>query len=504
MVLPQSQSPVNGSGPSNGFASAIKSPKKSTNECAIIIQNALQADYEEYFLALMKHVPGSKIATMKPSSKNRLIVWLDSKQTADNLLATTRYLIVAHQKVAIRPYITKNKRIVFTPVFPQVEDDFIVSELLKFGVTTKTEITSVRAGFKHKDLAHINTTKRQTYIDPDDVDKLPEKILSKVEGNDIWIYIVPDSACYICKSIDHLKKDCPHQLHETKMSQNVMETSHTQLNNADFPPPPKPKHTNTRLTGKINAAPKIIPENSPPTDPQHSSVLAQAQIHQSETLPIQAASTTPGTGQTPLSPPERYEVLTKTADKRPLSESVSSKTTISTNRYDVLREDNDNESNLSDASVATQSSQKKSRNPRKKVKKTDNVEPQSQDTSDEKYSQFIAYMDSADPPLEMSGSQFMELVNETRNPSDIFKNALKYSSNLKEVQIVFEYAMGKFPGIKRIKNRLHKIHSLLQESNYNNTAVSEVTQEKPSLDFELFGKPDQDDMDCMASDEGEV
>lgn len=83
----------------------------------------------------------------------------------------------------------------------------------KLNVKIKSPLTSIRNGFALKELAHIASFRRQVYVAPEDIEKIPPRIMISLDDTDLWIHISSDStACFECKLTGHIAKNCPNLL----------------------------------------------------------------------------------------------------------------------------------------------------------------------------------------------------------------------------------------------------------------------------------------------------
>lgn len=108
----------------SSYATATKVETGITKEQAIILDALVDAPHEEYIISLSKVVEAFKIHYSSRIANNRICVYLDSKQTADTLINSKKTIVVSHQIIPIRPYVTRNKRIVISNVHPLIEDSF--------------------------------------------------------------------------------------------------------------------------------------------------------------------------------------------------------------------------------------------------------------------------------------------------------------------------------------------------------------------------------------------
>ena len=69
---------------------------------------------------------------------------------------------------------------------------------------------TLRAGIAETGYEHVLSSRRQTFINKDDIIKLPEYF--KIDYEDITYYVYPSIdtlKCYECKLEGHIQKHCP-------------------------------------------------------------------------------------------------------------------------------------------------------------------------------------------------------------------------------------------------------------------------------------------------------
>uniref|UniRef100_A0A6V7IW39 Uncharacterized protein n=1 Tax=Bracon brevicornis TaxID=1563983 RepID=A0A6V7IW39_9HYME len=179
---------------------------------AIIIDKIIEANVGDHIVALLEVIPGEKILNAFILSDNRIVVFLDSEQTVDDLIVSKKHIVVSQQIVKIRPYITRKKRIIFNEVFPHVDDSFLEDELKKIGIQILEPVKTLSANFQQEELKHIMSLRRETYIALEDIEKLPKGIVIIDEDEEIYIPITIENSISNHSSgeeSDHLMNGCP-------------------------------------------------------------------------------------------------------------------------------------------------------------------------------------------------------------------------------------------------------------------------------------------------------
>jgi len=80
-------------------------------------------------------------------------------------------------------------------------------------------ITFMKAGFSNDEYGHIGSFRRQVYLHPDDIHKLPSSLLINYDQTDYRIFFSDDTVlCYICKQTGHTSNHCKKDLDNTSLT----------------------------------------------------------------------------------------------------------------------------------------------------------------------------------------------------------------------------------------------------------------------------------------------
>ncbi|CAH2097714.1 unnamed protein product [Euphydryas editha] len=217
------------SNPSTSSYSAVTQsdtfPKKDQ---AIVMDTIDNTQLKEYTEALSKVITPSSIRFVSRIANNRICVYVSTKEIADELIEKHKFLYINKQNIAIRPLITRNKRIVLSNVCPVIPHHVIQKKLEEMNIKTQSSITFLRAGFTEPGFNHIMSFRRQVYISPEDIVKLPESIQLSYEDTNYWIYFSSESMlCFMCKKVGHIVKNCPENANRPPIDETRRSTTDT-------------------------------------------------------------------------------------------------------------------------------------------------------------------------------------------------------------------------------------------------------------------------------------
>lgn len=409
-------------------------------EQAIILPKITEAHYVDYLEALSEIIDSSKLICCDSLPNDRIIVWLDSQKSVDDLVDSKKHIVVCHQVVYIRPYIHRNKRIVFTHCFPQVENSFLELKLAEAGIKILSPITVLKLGIQNTKFSHIVSQKRETYIASEDADKLPPRIVAIVCGKEMYVNILSDDkTCHKCKKPGHTYKNCPSSKVDSTLD-NSMTASQYQRDQNKYPNLPPPKPQKPRASKFAKKTPEI------PLQAQNSSPTPNPKEPEASALEIE---TTAGSAA---------------AEKRRHSPTLFTDTSVVVVADTQSNGDDENLDEMSDSGAQTDVSEKTHddepscskkklkveghlQEPRRSVKQSN-----SQKTWEECEAKFEG--DPEDFPLKFHS--FQELLEETRKPSEIVDNARKLTSDMKGVRHMFDYLRNYLP-TSLLRKRTDKI-----------------------------------------------
>lgn len=191
------------------YANATVSDMFPSKEQGVIIEAHEGISIKEYVSKLATVMNPNDIRFVSRISNNRVCVFLSTKKAADYL--TTKYptLTINNHELNVRPLINKLKRVIISNVCPVIPHDVIHQELLNHNIHIKSNISFIRAGIPEPGFAHIMSFRRQAFITPEDVSKLPESTTILYDDTLYRIFFsTDDMTCFLCKQSGHLANQC--------------------------------------------------------------------------------------------------------------------------------------------------------------------------------------------------------------------------------------------------------------------------------------------------------
>ena len=189
------------------YAHVAQQVQVPTKDLGIVLDSIDGIPVQEYALAVGKIIDPSHIKFISRIFQGRVCLYLNSKETVDKLLETQPKVKIGSMLLEIRPLMSKAKRIIISNVSPIITNELILEQLSKLGILPCSPISYIRVGISDPRFSHILSFRRQMYINPKDVTKLPPSIPIHCEDTLYYIYLSADKlSCFICKEEDHLAK----------------------------------------------------------------------------------------------------------------------------------------------------------------------------------------------------------------------------------------------------------------------------------------------------------
>ena len=209
--------------PAKSFSTIVQQEKTQTRDQGIILDAIEGYTVEEYAIALAKVINPKDILYVSRINGSRICFYLSNKQLVDTLLEKKTKLIIGNEHLEIKSLVSKAPRIIISNVQPCIPTSLITEELNKLNVFPISRISTMKAGIQSSALSHLLSFRKQMYVRPEDVCKIPAHMRITHESVNFWIYFSSEKmTCFKCKEEGHLAKYCKNL--ETTISQNIPET----------------------------------------------------------------------------------------------------------------------------------------------------------------------------------------------------------------------------------------------------------------------------------------
>ena len=218
--------------PTVSYAKMVQQVQYPTKEQAIILDSIEGLSVQDYTIAIGNLVQPSNIRYVSRISHGRVCIYLSSKELADKVTDNHTTVKVGTHTLEIRPLISKSKRIIISNVCPIIPAHVIEKELSKFDIKPNSKITNIRAAISVPGYAHVLSFRRQMYVNPEDIKKLPETLQISYDDTVYWLYLSAEKlTCFLCKEEGHLAKHCKKSETENQHSSKVTNKEQKKLEN---------------------------------------------------------------------------------------------------------------------------------------------------------------------------------------------------------------------------------------------------------------------------------
>lgn len=225
-------------------------PKRDQGLIMDCVEGLNQTDYT---CAVGEIVQPINVVSSSRISNNRMLLYLSSKDLVTNITDHHEFLIIGEHKVNIRPLVSKNKRVIFSNA-PSNIPNYVFEDILdQLSVKRVSPISVLKASIGKDGYSHVASFRRQVYIKPSDLEKIPQVFRICYEDIKYFIYASTDSLkCFLCKEEGHVAKNCTLDVEEMKNTDNILTQSSTQAS---------PRNQNTVITQPLDTLGDNLPSS---------------------------------------------------------------------------------------------------------------------------------------------------------------------------------------------------------------------------------------------------
>lgn len=184
----------------------------------------------DYTCAIGDIVQPKNIIFASRISNNTVCIYLTNKDLVNEVTDKYKYVEINQQKIPIRPLVSKQQRIIFSNVSPDIPNYVFEDILDELGIKRSSPVSILKATIGKEGYNHVGSFRRQAYINPADTEKVPDMFKVNHEGINYFVYTSTDVIkCFTCNLEGHLAKNC-------KNAEPILNTTptNTQLSNRDL------------------------------------------------------------------------------------------------------------------------------------------------------------------------------------------------------------------------------------------------------------------------------
>lgn len=206
------------------YSQKLLTEKNMKKDQAIIINSLPDVPFKQYLIALGSIINPNTIISASRISQQRICVFLNTRENAENLIKNHKSIKVENQITSIRSYITPTHRLLIWAM-PLIPHQIIVNKLKQYGAEPTSEMYNVSAGINETGYNHITSFRRFIFV-RENHPNLPESIEIPYEDEIYRVSITTDDTkCNKCKKYGHETENCRsiinnYQINTTNTNQN--------------------------------------------------------------------------------------------------------------------------------------------------------------------------------------------------------------------------------------------------------------------------------------------
>ena len=105
--------------------------------------------------------------------------------------------------------VSRLKKVIFSNVQTDIPNTALQTVLDELQVKRGSIITTLKATIHNEGYNHVASFRRQTFVNPEDINKIPDLFILKYNGLDHFIFTSSDVLkCFLCNTEGHLAKNC--------------------------------------------------------------------------------------------------------------------------------------------------------------------------------------------------------------------------------------------------------------------------------------------------------
>lgn len=217
------------------YSQKLLTDKIIKKDQAIIINALPDVQFKQYLIALGLIINPTTIISASRISQQRICVFFNSKENAQQLIKNHKTLKIQNQTTAIRSYITPTHRLLIWAM-PVIPHQMIIDKLQQYGAEPTSGMYNVSAGLHEAGFNHITSFRRFIFV-KENHPILPESIDITYDNEIHKIFITKDDTkCNKCLKYGHETQNCRSNIDnqndmelDMPVSSNIMEQEEQDL-----------------------------------------------------------------------------------------------------------------------------------------------------------------------------------------------------------------------------------------------------------------------------------
>lgn len=164
----------------------------------------------EYIVGVGSLIGPKNVTFASRVSGGRICIFLASKVIVDNFIKEIKGIKVKEEFIEARRLVTPATRIILSNVSPVITNEILVEELKRLNLKPVSPITLVSVGSPDPNYKHVQSFRRQVYVDLEEGGEIPSSTLISCKENVFRIFLSKDElTCFLCKLKGHKASKCP-------------------------------------------------------------------------------------------------------------------------------------------------------------------------------------------------------------------------------------------------------------------------------------------------------
>lgn len=197
--------------PQHSYSTTAQSDKFPKRDQAIIVDTKDGISLTDYITSIGSIVSPQNIIFASKISQGRVSIFLSSKEIAEKLVYDHPEIKINEQTHRIRLLLARHKKVIISNACPSIPHNHIEQFLKSKNIRCFSEISFLHANVSDPAYKHVQSSRRQVFVHPDDICKIPPSFLLDTEDATYRIFFTTTEIlrCFICLQNGHVAKECP-------------------------------------------------------------------------------------------------------------------------------------------------------------------------------------------------------------------------------------------------------------------------------------------------------
>lgn len=257
----------------------IQTPKRDQ---AIIMTAHDDIPLREYVTKLCEIIKPEQITAASRIGHGRICIYLDHKDTANNLVNNYKYMEIQQKQIELRHYAIPTRKIIISRADICIPNEPIEEKLIELGLKPASPIIYLRIGAPEDKFKHILSFRRQVYIIKEDNQHIPDYITINYENEEYKIFLQDDNLkCQFCMRSGHTETNC----YKKPTQQEQTQERHTEIHTVQIHHTPEIRESRIEKSQKQNQQPPSTNKKTDTLEKDWDAIEIDEQIDDTFNIP---------------------------------------------------------------------------------------------------------------------------------------------------------------------------------------------------------------------------